>query len=923
MIDPVSMEMDMVRHGGQWTKQDGKIAGEGLFHHFKRFQELLWPELQWHRWRDLQTECFLNYTYIGEMGCAAAGKSQTASANCLADWYVWPDCTTVLVSSTDLSSLDLRAWGMVKQLHRIAKDNYHWIPGHLIEGRRVIIQDPKSESSDGRDFKNGIVAVPCKKGSAWTGLQSYAGIHNKRVRLLGDELALMPRVFLDSTSNLSKCADFKMVGIGNPNETTNAHGALCEPAVHLGGWEGGIDQTPKTKTWETRWPNGICIQLPGSDSPNMDAPADEPPPFPFLMTRKQMEDDAHIWGVDDWHFAMMNDAKMPRGQGSRRVLTRQACVKFGAFNPPKWRDTSRVSIAFLDAAYRGVGGDRCVFGELQFGQEATRLGEDVVTTLLSQAGGGVTHPSIIALIDLTVIPVKADLVTESPEDQIVAFCKSQCEARGIPPENLFFDAGMRTSLVTSFCRLWSTGVNSVDCGGRPSETQVSSEIKTAARDYYSKFVTELWFSVRYAVESRQFRGLTEEACQEFCQREWKLVSGNRIEIETKDEMKTKCFVSGTMVSTPDGQIPIESVKVGDLVETPFGASPVIVAHENETQLNLIRLEFTNGATLVGTCDHKVFTWDKGWINMDRLSLHSRVECVSDLWLWKLANRFFTRMTATTFKLAVDTISAAGTKTIRGRSAFYTGLSGTTTLGRYLKGNVSTTLTGIGRTTASKISNWFIAAITPLITFDYFGKTRSSGSEEWQPSRISSPSRLTGIALMKAELGTAPTAKTTGGNDSPRNSPAVFARENSEHSIPTRRSAPSGVPTNFFKIVMMTCLQCARSVANHLWLIATQSPRIALKAALLLPCGNPVKVYNLTLREHNAYYANGILVANCGRSPDLADAVAVGLFGARKRGFVIARLMPEDDDLPRGRNWKDEARDRARALAMSGQLNYAA
>jgi len=118
-------------------------------------------------------------------------------------------------------------------------------------------------------------------------------------------------------------------------------------------------------------------------------------------------------------------------------------------------------------------------------------------------------------------------------------CRHQCEVRNITPENMFFDAGMRTSLVTAFCRNWSTGVNSVDCGGKPSETQVSSEIKSTCRDYYSKFVTELWFSVRLAVESRQFRGMTEECCNEFCQREWKLVSGNRIEIETKEEMKIK------------------------------------------------------------------------------------------------------------------------------------------------------------------------------------------------------------------------------------------------------------------------------------------------------------------------------------------------------------------------------------------------
>lgn len=253
-----------------------------------------------------------------------------------------------------------------------------------------------------------------------------------------------------------------------------------------------------------------------------------------------MQDDAKIWGETDWHFSMMNRACMPRGQGTRRVLTRQACQKFGAFNQPVWRDTRRTSIAFLDAAYRGVGGDRCVFGELQFGYEAkSSTTSEIISDFISQGTASDSFPKIIALVDLMTIPITAGIEGDSPEDQIVKFCQAQCEVRSIPAENLFFDAGMRTSLVTAFCRTWSTGVNSIDCGGKPTETQVSSEIRTIARDYYSKFISELWFSVRLAVESSQFRGMTEEACNEFCQREWKLVSGNKIEIESKEEMKLK------------------------------------------------------------------------------------------------------------------------------------------------------------------------------------------------------------------------------------------------------------------------------------------------------------------------------------------------------------------------------------------------
>jgi len=230
---------------------------------------------------------------------------------------------------------------------------------------------------------------------------------------------------------------------------------------------------------------------------------------------------------------------MPKGQGQRRVLTRQACIKFGAFTDPLWRDSSKTSIAFLDAAYRGVGGDRCVFGEFQFGREAAADAGEIASAIVSHEEPKLKNRQIIALIDLMIIPIQAAGIEDLPENQIVTFVRDQCQNRGIPAENFFYDSGMRTSLVQAFSREWSTATNSIDCGGKPSESAVSDNIRTSSREYYSKFVTELWFSVRLAVESGQFRGMTEEACKEFCEREWKMTAGNKIEIESKEEMKLK------------------------------------------------------------------------------------------------------------------------------------------------------------------------------------------------------------------------------------------------------------------------------------------------------------------------------------------------------------------------------------------------
>ena len=56
---------------------------------------------------------------------------------------------------------------------------------------------------------------------------------------------------------------------------------------------------------------------------------------------------------------------------------------------------------------------------------------------------------------------------------------------------------------------------------------------------YSKFVSELWMTVRYTVEASQLRNLPLEVLEDGEPREYKTVSGNRIEIETKAEMKKR------------------------------------------------------------------------------------------------------------------------------------------------------------------------------------------------------------------------------------------------------------------------------------------------------------------------------------------------------------------------------------------------
>lgn len=529
LVHPIEVELQMIRLGGQWKTRQGKTVGNGFFFHFKQLQTLLWPDEDWHRWRELTLKTFLENRVIGVLGPASSAKTHDAALFALCVYYSFPSCSTTLVCSTEREMLEKRIWGEIKLHHKKARAVYEWLPGQLTESKQIIMTDTRLEDVDGRDFRNGICGVPCKKGGQFVGLGSYIGIKNKIVCLIADEGQFLPRGFIDAISNLNKNQDsrgvpkelggLKVAVLGNPKDITDSLGIVCEPSAAVGGWDGGIDQTGPTKTWPTRFDGGIALQLVGSDCPNMDAPEDAPPPFPYLITRKAIQQDIQFYGQDSVQFTMMNEGRFPRGDGSRRVITRAMCLKFKATETPVWKDETRIRIGGLDSAYTGIGGDRTIFTEVQFGPDPQ-------------------GKIILAIISTLLVPVTYDN-PDIPEDQIAKFVMDQCKTRNIPPENLFFDSTGRGSLALAFARLWSPSVTGIEFGGKPSERQVSSQIPARACDYFSKKVSELWFSVRHVILSGQLKGLSEEVMQEGIFKEWRIVGANKTEVETKADTKIK------------------------------------------------------------------------------------------------------------------------------------------------------------------------------------------------------------------------------------------------------------------------------------------------------------------------------------------------------------------------------------------------
>lgn len=338
--------------------------------------------------------------------------------------------------------------------------------------------------------------------------------------LISHNCQFMKPPFMGALANLDK-GDFKCVAVGNPIGQGDPLDKMAEPVE---GWD-SLGEVTKTRVWKNKF-SGVTINLVGTDSPNFDK--DTKDKYHYLLNADDVQRVKERYGPDSMEFWSQIMGVRKAGLDARRVLTRILCERNDAFKSATWDGTDTLTkIYALDAAF---GGDRCIGGMIEFGREV--------------------NGQVVIRVDVPKEYQIAISSQETPEEQIARQSKADIDALGIPSAHYYFDAGMRATLATELSKVLGNDVNAVNFQGNATARPVSSEDfvfdeKTQSKrpkrcdEHYSKFVTELWFSVRYAVLSRQIRELPQEVAEEFYMREWIKVKGDRYEIESKADMKER------------------------------------------------------------------------------------------------------------------------------------------------------------------------------------------------------------------------------------------------------------------------------------------------------------------------------------------------------------------------------------------------
>lgn len=514
-----------IRAGGEFD-QGGRKVGAPLFDLYRLMQTILWPEDEHHAWSDLILQTILDESITVVQGPKDTSKTRTMAKYALTDYFCFPDNTLILMSSTKLEGLELRGWGDVKTLYRRAQKVWPDCPGYMVNSLHGVFTDAVGDNWEPRDLRKGIIGIPMVQANGdWKGLEEYTGIKQDRRRLIGDEVQFMKPPYLATLANLKK-GNFKGVFTGNPIGENDPLDRLAEPKE---GWD-SIGEITTTTTWKNAW-GGVTIQLYGPDSPNIREPGRYDP---WMLGQEDIDFIVEHWGLESAEYWNQAAGVRRPGISQRYVITPELVRQFGAQEKVVWRGTQTFGGFALDASY---GGDRCMGMPFEWGTDINGL-------------------TVLRLFEPILVPVKVYGPKESvedmmiAEDQIATFVRDHCLKLNIPPRAVFFDSTGRGALGTAFARVWSADVNPIEFGGAPTARPVCSDMYkldettkqrrlVRADEHYSKFVTELYFSLRYAIEGRQIRMLPNSALEELRRREWKLVKGNKKEIETKLETKKK------------------------------------------------------------------------------------------------------------------------------------------------------------------------------------------------------------------------------------------------------------------------------------------------------------------------------------------------------------------------------------------------
>ena len=304
-----------------------------------------------------------------------------------------------------------------------------------------------------------------------------------------------------------------------------------------------------------------------------------------------------------------------------------------------------------------------------------------------------------------------------------------------------------------------------------------------------------------------------------------------------------CLTGDTLITLAGNRSKkINNIKIGDIVKTKDGEHKVIRSWLTRKYVEIYEIKLSNGYKLKGTGGHKIYT-ERGKISIDALRYDDIIEVLNSkkILLWKKQSF----LTIGDIIGTVDIIRQAG-DVLKGEKD-YIKLFGNITTGKRQEDSIS-----IIKMEIERIINCLILDLLKLkniyqTTLNLIGKNQSIERKEKKILRLLDHLQRNGIHLNKVSNGIKNTEKNYG-----------------------------EIGQQLKRIV--------KYVEKNIKLIFPQEQDFAISIVKRKHCGRE-DVYNLTVENEHNYYANGILVKNCG------DALRYGLKALAGGKAIPPKLNP--------------------------------
>jgi len=482
-----------------------EVGGLGKYGHFRRVVELLWPYdakknkngFQWNPWAERIFEEACKWNYLGISGPKSSSKTHCIGIWGLVNWLCDPFNTLVLVTTTSVREARKRMWGVIRERHL----QIPGLPGRIVDSMGKLILD--EAGSD----RSSITLIPSAKDKEKEATEKLIGLKNKRVLLLVDEATDVSPAIFEAIHNLDSNPFFQCIALGNFASAYDPFGQFITPTNTWNSVNADMDG------WETS--RGYCVHLDGERTPNLDGDDQ----WPFLLTSKQLREAREFQGENSlsyWRFIR----SFPAPVGAEQNIYSEADIrKFDGEALPKW-DGQPTRVAGFDPAFTN-GGDRSVLYVGSYGKSDIGL-----TTICFEKA----H----------ILREDATKANEPRNFQIARLVREICEREGVRPEHLAIDA---TGAGDPFCDIlsetWSNRIFRVKFGEKPTELPLSVVSPIKGNEKFSNRVSELWWVGVEFLRGNQLKGITPELARELTSRKYSTMSGGKLVVEPKKDMKAR------------------------------------------------------------------------------------------------------------------------------------------------------------------------------------------------------------------------------------------------------------------------------------------------------------------------------------------------------------------------------------------------